>query len=216
MSNTDLNPPADVRPPPSSLLAGQLPQPMAVARRRRGVRKHPLAPRNSTSIRPPSRIFFLSPPDCSLPRRSRGRSSHRTLPLLQTSVRRRKMATMEMRPKRRMAEAAGAKSRRESEYQIAATHGALGAALPQAQPQVSCAAAEVQGTGSMAQEQRHGEIDSWIWYDNIPHTKLVEYKKDQNWVQSSGDYLVFPGGETQLKDGVSKYIEFIELVGSHS
>ncbi|XP_074564656.1 putative methyltransferase PMT23 [Curcuma longa] len=49
-----------------------------------------------------------------------------------------------------------------------------------------------------------------IWYDNVPHTKLVEYKKDQNWVRTSGDYLVFPGGGTQFKDGVSKYIEFIE------
>lgn len=49
-----------------------------------------------------------------------------------------------------------------------------------------------------------------IWYDNVPHPKLVEYKKDQNWVRKSGDYLVFPGGGTQFKDGVTKYIEFIE------
>ncbi|OWM69927.1 probable methyltransferase PMT23 [Punica granatum] len=49
-----------------------------------------------------------------------------------------------------------------------------------------------------------------IWYDNVPHPKLVEYKKDQNWVQKKGDYLVFPGGGTQFKYGVSKYIELIE------
>lgn len=49
-----------------------------------------------------------------------------------------------------------------------------------------------------------------IWYDNVPHTKLVEYKKDQNWVQKSGDYLVFPGGGTQFKEGVANYIMFIE------
>ncbi|GAB2211066.1 hypothetical protein Droror1_Dr00016357 [Drosera rotundifolia] len=49
-----------------------------------------------------------------------------------------------------------------------------------------------------------------IWFDNVPHPKLVEYKKNQNWVQKSGDYMVFPGGGTQFKDGVSKYITFIK------
>ncbi|CAL5407511.1 unnamed protein product [Camellia sinensis] len=48
-----------------------------------------------------------------------------------------------------------------------------------------------------------------IWFNNVPHPKLVEYKKDQNWVRKSGDYLVFPGGGTQFKDGVTHYIEFI-------
>lgn len=51
-----------------------------------------------------------------------------------------------------------------------------------------------------------------VWYDNVPHPKLVEYKKDQNWVRKSGDYFVFPGGGTQFKEGVSSYIEFIEKV----
>lgn len=51
-----------------------------------------------------------------------------------------------------------------------------------------------------------------IWYDNVPHTKLVEYKKEQNWVVKSGDYLVFPGGGTQFKEGVNHYIKFIEKV----
>ncbi|KAF5736544.1 hypothetical protein HS088_TW14G00688 [Tripterygium wilfordii] len=49
-----------------------------------------------------------------------------------------------------------------------------------------------------------------IWYSNVPHPKLVEYKKDQNWVRKSGDYFVFPGGGTQFKDGVKNYIDFIE------
>ncbi|GAB2288298.1 hypothetical protein Dimus_022638 [Dionaea muscipula] len=49
-----------------------------------------------------------------------------------------------------------------------------------------------------------------IWFDNVPHPKLVEYKKDQNWVRKSGNYLVFPGGGTQFKDGVTNYIAFIE------
>lgn len=51
-----------------------------------------------------------------------------------------------------------------------------------------------------------------IWYDNVPHPKLVEYKKDQNWVRKSGDYFVFPGGGTQFKQGVDHYIELIEKV----
>ncbi|WOH09038.1 hypothetical protein DCAR_0728491 [Daucus carota subsp. sativus] len=49
-----------------------------------------------------------------------------------------------------------------------------------------------------------------VWFDNVPHSKLVEYKKDQNWVKKSGDYLVFPGGGTQFKDGVMHYVDFIE------
>ncbi|XAR65968.1 Sarcosine/dimethylglycine N-methyltransferase [Bertholletia excelsa] len=49
-----------------------------------------------------------------------------------------------------------------------------------------------------------------VWFDNAPHPKLVEYKKDQNWVIKDGNYFVFPGGGTQFKEGVSHYIEFIE------
>ncbi|XP_045800839.1 probable methyltransferase PMT23 [Trifolium pratense] len=49
-----------------------------------------------------------------------------------------------------------------------------------------------------------------IWYDNVPHPKLVEYKKEQNWVVKTGEYLVFPGGGTQFKEGVNHYINFIE------
>ncbi|KAJ4971560.1 hypothetical protein NE237_004659 [Protea cynaroides] len=49
-----------------------------------------------------------------------------------------------------------------------------------------------------------------IWFDNVPHPKLVEYKKDQNWVWKSGNYLIFPGGGTQFKGGVKSYVEFIE------
>ncbi|XP_051143642.1 probable methyltransferase PMT23 [Andrographis paniculata] len=45
-----------------------------------------------------------------------------------------------------------------------------------------------------------------IWYNNVPHPKLVEYKKDQHWVVKSGDYFVFPGGGTQFKNGVDEYI----------
>ncbi|CAI9091765.1 OLC1v1026875C1 [Oldenlandia corymbosa var. corymbosa] len=51
-----------------------------------------------------------------------------------------------------------------------------------------------------------------IWYDNVPHPKLVEYKKDQHWVVKSGEYLIFPGGGTQFKEGVGHYIEAIEKI----
>lgn len=49
-----------------------------------------------------------------------------------------------------------------------------------------------------------------VWYNNVPHPKLVEYKKDQHWVEKSGDYFTFPGGGTQFKDGVDQYIESIQ------
>ncbi|XP_022957009.1 probable methyltransferase PMT23 isoform X1 [Cucurbita moschata] len=49
-----------------------------------------------------------------------------------------------------------------------------------------------------------------IWYDNVPHPKLVEYKKDQHWVVKLDEYLNFPGGGTQFKDGVDHYIYFIQ------
>jgi hypothetical protein len=53
-----------------------------------------------------------------------------------------------------------------------------------------------------------------IWYDNVPHPKLVEYKKEQNWVKKEGEFLVFPGGGTQFKFGVTHYVEFIEKVST--
>ncbi|CAH9098232.1 unnamed protein product [Cuscuta europaea] len=49
-----------------------------------------------------------------------------------------------------------------------------------------------------------------VWYNNVPHPKLVDYKKDQKWVVKSGDYFVFPGGGTQFKEGVNHYVESIE------
>ncbi|KAM7473226.1 hypothetical protein LguiB_020469 [Lonicera macranthoides] len=52
----------------------------------------------------------------------------------------------------------------------------------------------------------------WIWFDNVPHPKLIEYKKDRNWMCNSDDCLIFPGGDTQLKDGVHHYIYKIEQV----
>lgn len=58
----------------------------------------------------------------------------------------------------------------------------------------------------------HFVLVTQIWYNNVPHPKLVEYKKEQHWVVKSGDYFIFPGGGTQFKDGVDHYIESIEKV----
>ncbi|TKY45248.1 methyltransferase PMT23 [Spatholobus suberectus] len=54
--------------------------------------------------------------------------------------------------------------------------------------------------------------DFQIWYDNVPHPKLVEFKREKNWVVKSGDYLVFPGGDTQFKEGVNHCTKFIEKI----
>jgi hypothetical protein len=51
-----------------------------------------------------------------------------------------------------------------------------------------------------------------IWYNDVPHTKLVQYKGRQNWVKVSGEYLTFPGGGTQFKHGALHYIDFIQEV----
>ncbi|KAH0892532.1 hypothetical protein HID58_054961 [Brassica napus] len=52
-----------------------------------------------------------------------------------------------------------------------------------------------------------------IWYTNVPHTKLAEYKGHQNWVKVTGEFLTFPGGGTQFKHGALHYIDFIQEVG---
>ncbi|KAL6992997.1 hypothetical protein U1Q18_011112 [Sarracenia purpurea var. burkii] len=49
-----------------------------------------------------------------------------------------------------------------------------------------------------------------IWYHNVPHTQLAEFKGHQNWVKVSGEYLTFPGGGTQFKNGALHYIDFIQ------
>ncbi|XP_071737828.1 probable methyltransferase PMT24 [Rutidosis leptorrhynchoides] len=49
-----------------------------------------------------------------------------------------------------------------------------------------------------------------IWYSNVPHTKLAAVKGHQNWVKVDGEYLTFPGGGTQFKNGALHYIDFIQ------
>ncbi|EHA8592527.1 putative methyltransferase PMT27 [Cocos nucifera] len=49
-----------------------------------------------------------------------------------------------------------------------------------------------------------------IWYHNVPHTMLADFKGHQNWVKVTGEYLTFPGGGTQFKNGAIRYIDFIK------
>ncbi|KAL9243666.1 hypothetical protein vseg_017526 [Gypsophila vaccaria] len=49
-----------------------------------------------------------------------------------------------------------------------------------------------------------------IWFSNVPHTQLAEYKGAQNWVKVYGRYLTFPGGGTQFKYGALHYIDYLE------
>ncbi|GMI67169.1 hypothetical protein like AT5G64030 [Hibiscus trionum] len=49
-----------------------------------------------------------------------------------------------------------------------------------------------------------------ILYRNVPHSQLVKFKGGQNWLEISGDYLIFPGGGTQFRRGALHYIDFIQ------
>ncbi|CAN1122117.1 Probable methyltransferase PMT27 [Linum perenne] len=51
-----------------------------------------------------------------------------------------------------------------------------------------------------------------IWYHNVPHTKLAEFKGHQNWVKVTGEFLTFPGGGTQFINGALHYIDFLQKV----
>ncbi|KAG8373242.1 hypothetical protein BUALT_Bualt11G0003300 [Buddleja alternifolia] len=49
-----------------------------------------------------------------------------------------------------------------------------------------------------------------IWYHNVPHTSLAEYKGHQNWVKVTGEFITFPGGGTQFIHGALHYIDFLQ------
>jgi hypothetical protein len=50
-----------------------------------------------------------------------------------------------------------------------------------------------------------------VWYRNVPHTGLAQYKGHQNWVRVSGESLTFPGGGTQFKNGGARhYVEVMQ------
>ncbi|KAE9604861.1 putative S-adenosyl-L-methionine-dependent methyltransferase [Lupinus albus] len=50
------------------------------------------------------------------------------------------------------------------------------------------------------------------WFRNVPFTKLLQYKKSQNWVRLEGQKLVFPGGGTSFPDGVKGYVDALNKV----
>lgn len=57
---------------------------------------------------------------------------------------------------------------------------------------------------------RWPESREFAWFSNVPFTKLVDYKKEQNWVRLERDRLVFPGGGTTFRGGVKEYVDQIK------
>lgn len=55
-------------------------------------------------------------------------------------------------------------------------------------------------------------IQSQVWFDNVPHTRLVEDKGGQNWISIKKGKFVFPGGGTQFIHGADKYLDQISAV----
>jgi len=51
-----------------------------------------------------------------------------------------------------------------------------------------------------------------VWYNNVPHTRLVEDKGGQNWIVLDKDKFKFPGGGTQFIHGADHYIDQIAQV----
>jgi len=52
-----------------------------------------------------------------------------------------------------------------------------------------------------------------VWFNNVPHTKLVEDKGGQNWISKKDDKFIFPGGGTQFIHGADQYLDQISKVG---
>ncbi|XP_027335430.1 probable methyltransferase PMT11 [Abrus precatorius] len=48
-----------------------------------------------------------------------------------------------------------------------------------------------------------------VWYNNVPHTRLVEDKGGQNWISRDKDKFKFPGGGTQFIHGANEYLDHI-------
>ncbi|KAG1339248.1 putative transcription factor bHLH155 [Cocos nucifera] len=48
-----------------------------------------------------------------------------------------------------------------------------------------------------------------VWYNNVPHTRLVEDKGGQNWISRDKDKFKFPGGGTQFIHGANQYLDQI-------
>ncbi|CAL0307625.1 unnamed protein product [Lupinus luteus] len=48
-----------------------------------------------------------------------------------------------------------------------------------------------------------------VWYNNVPHTRLVDDKGGQNWISKDKDKFKFPGGGTQFIHGADQYLDHI-------
>ncbi|PSS31669.1 Methyltransferase [Actinidia chinensis var. chinensis] len=48
-----------------------------------------------------------------------------------------------------------------------------------------------------------------VWFNNVPHTRLVEDKGGQNWISRKDDKFIFPGGGTQFIHGANQYLDQI-------
>ncbi|KAL9272341.1 putative methyltransferase PMT11 [Drosera capensis] len=48
-----------------------------------------------------------------------------------------------------------------------------------------------------------------VWYDNVPHTRLVDDKGGQNWITKDKNKFKFPGGGTQFIHGADQYLNQI-------
>lgn len=48
-----------------------------------------------------------------------------------------------------------------------------------------------------------------VWYSNVPHAQLAEYKGGQNWIVVYKDKFRFPGGGTQFIHGADQYLDQI-------
>ncbi|MCL7027412.1 hypothetical protein MKW94_003210 [Papaver nudicaule] len=48
-----------------------------------------------------------------------------------------------------------------------------------------------------------------VWFSNVPHTRLVDDKGGQNWIERDGDVFKFPGGGTQFIHGADQYLNQI-------
>ncbi|KAL1327285.1 hypothetical protein HN51_037347 [Arachis hypogaea] len=48
-----------------------------------------------------------------------------------------------------------------------------------------------------------------VWFNNVPHNRLVEDKGGQNWISRDKDKFKFPGGGTQFIHGANEYLDHI-------
>lgn len=51
-----------------------------------------------------------------------------------------------------------------------------------------------------------------MWFNNVPHTRLVEDKGGQNWIFKENDKFKFPGGGTQFIHGADQHLDQISNV----